>query len=124
MDIIIGVVSLLIVATKFLDCYTTARGVRGVEQEVVPFAALLMKKIGVQTTIWGIFGLSVLLVIFAVILLFGPPAGSLYRWAYVILGTGIAVIQFAVAHTNHTKRFNAVTRTILKTYRGLRRIRF
>ena len=124
MNTAIWAVSFLIIATKFLDCYTTAKQIRSIAQEQNPLAGFLMKKFGVRTAIWTIFVLSILIVFTAVSLLDQFGDGPLYKWAYIIIGLWIAITQFAVAHTNHTKRLNLFTKALLKVFKMLRNIRF
>lgn len=118
MEYAVWIVSLLIIASKFADCYTTATQITHLQQERNPLARWLMKKVGIYTTIWGIFGLAVVNVAVAVWLLnqiaAQEPAYYLY---YIVLGSFVAYAQFAVAHTNQTKKLNCITRLLLKIYR-------
>ena len=124
MNTAIWAVSFLIIATKFLDCYTTAKQIRSIAQEQNPLPGFLMRKFGARTAIWTIFVLSILIVFASVSMLGQLGDGHLHKWFYIIIGLLIAAAQFAVAHSNHTKRVNPFTKALLKVFKMLRGMRF
>lgn len=113
MTTIVYIISAFIIISKFLDCYTTSSQITAITQEKNPIASKIMERIGIQTTIWGFFGLSALIVSISVWSIFRFYDTLLYKSLYVILGLFISLIQFAVAHTNQTKRLNRITRFLL-----------
>ncbi|HMY43749.1 MAG TPA: hypothetical protein PLJ37_11500 [Chitinophagales bacterium] len=113
MTAIIYIVSFLVVMSKFLDCYTTSSQITSVEQERNPLARKIMNRYGIHTTIWGIFGLTIIIVGISIWLLFNFYNTTLYKVFYIVLGLIVALTQFAVAHTNKTKRLNIFTRFLL-----------
>lgn len=113
MTTIVYIISAFIITSKFLDCYTTSSQIAAITQEKNPIASKIMERIGIQTTIWGFFGLSALIVSISVWSIFRFYDTLLYKSLYVILGLFISLIQFAVAHTNQTKRLNIITRFLL-----------
>ena len=120
MNLVIWFVSILIIGSKFLDCYTTSTQITSLRQEKNPRARKMMQRFGIQTTIWTVFGLTILIVVLSVWLLFSCFNALFYQVIYVILGIVISWMQLAVAHSNHTKRLNAFTRYLSKKYSKLK----
>ncbi len=116
MNLLVWIISFLIIATKFLDCYTTAIQITSPEQEHNPLARRLMRRFGTQTTIWTIFAYSILIVAVAVWMLFDFFDTAIYKLLYICCGAIIILTQFAVAHTNYTKRLNCFTRLLNNRY--------
>lgn len=110
---IIYIISALIIISKYLDCYTTSSQITSVTQERNPLARKIMKRLGVHTTIWVIFGLTIIIVGISIWLLFSFYDTTFYKVLFIALGLFVALTQFAVAHTNKTKRLNMFTRFLL-----------
>ncbi len=118
MTVVIYIISASIIISKFLDCYTTTSQITSVSQERNPLARKVMKRFGIHTTIWGIFGLTIIIVGISIWLLFRFYDTTFYKVFYIALGLLVTLTQFAVAHTNKTKRLNKFTRFLLtKMYR-------
>lgn len=115
-DIFVWLSSLLVVVTKFLDCYTTDKGIRIIDQERNPLARKLMQRFGMRFTIWGIFLFTVLLVIAALYMLYGDDPSKLYKLAYIVVALFTSGAQAAVAHTNATGRLNVFTRFLMRRW--------
>lgn len=113
MTAVIYIISTLIIASKFLDCYTTSTQITTVAEERNPLARKAMKQFGVKTTIWIIFGLTILIVGVSIWLLFSFYDATFYKVIFIAIGLFVALTQFAVAHTNKTKRLNMFTRFLL-----------
>ncbi len=116
MNICIYIVSFLIILSKYLDCYTTSIQITAISQERNPLARRIMKRFGVRTTIWGIFVLSIIIVSISVWFLFSYYNTTIYKTLFILIGLLVSIAQFAVAHTNKTKRLNIFTRLLLKVY--------
>jgi len=116
MKICIYIVSFLIILSKYLDCYTTSIQIKSISQERNPLAKRIMKHFGVHTTIWVIFVLSIIIVSVSVWLLFTYYDSTIYKTLFIIIGLLVSIAQFAVAHTNKTKRLNIFTKLLLKVY--------
>ncbi len=118
MDIFVIIVSILIIVSKYLDCWTTSTQISNPNQERNPIAKSLFKRFGVQKIIWIIFSLTILVVGINLWFLYTIYNTNLYKSFYLIFGLIITISQFAVAHSNKTKKSNFVTR-ILTKYTGL-----
>lgn len=116
MNCLIWIISFLLIGSKFLDCYTTSTQITSLRQERNPKARKMMELLGIQPAIWIMFGLTILIVGISVWLLFTSLNTTFYKVIFLMLGTVIAWMQLAVAHSNHTKRLNAFTRYLLKRY--------
>jgi hypothetical protein len=116
MNFLLLVVSCLIILSKFFDCYTTACQIRQIHQERNPIAQKIMQKIGIQSTIWLIFIVTILIVATSHILLLYCYSSIILKLFYVLLGLFIATVQFSVAYTNSTKRLNFITKNLMKIY--------
>lgn len=107
--------AVLLLATKWLDCRTTARRIRRPEDELNPWVRRWMARREIRPAIWGVFALAA-----AIIGISGVGAvGSGSAWAcatYAALGLPIAVIQGAVARANATGRPNFVTHAVARLY--------
>lgn len=110
------ITAILLIATKFLDSYTTDLRLKNIVQERNRFARLLMSKIGVRATIYGIWVLSIMIVAitFEIVIRIDTV---LYSVSFIALGLSISIIQFMVAHHNYTGKTNFVTKLLLKIYR-------
>ena len=124
------VVSLLLIVTKFLDCYSTVVRLKLPEEEINPFARAVMMRMGKTATVWVVF--AIVLIIVSIVGGFvykltgtlgshaeGSILGAMIVWGYLFHGLGMAGIHTAVAHTNWTGRFNVITRVLARTYQGL-----
>ena len=116
MNMAVWIVAGLIIGSKFLDCLTTSMKITSINQEQNPIARKFMHCMGVQSTIWLIFGLSIIIVGISIWLLFNFYNSFMYKIGFICFGACIAIIQFAVAHTNYTRRLNVITRFLMKRY--------
>lgn len=116
MIIILFTFSALIILTKFADCYTTATQInRNHEFERNPLARFLMKRFGIQSTIWIIFVITILISIISLISVI--EANSLvYEIIFIVIAFMLSVVQFFVALHNHTKSQNFMTKILYKIY--------
>lgn len=116
MNLAIFIVSLFVIVSKFLDCYTTSIQITSISQERNPIARKMMRKFGVQTTIWAIFFLSITIVSISVLILFVYFNTIAFKILFIVSSLIISIFQFAVAYTNKTKRLNIFTKLLLRMY--------
>jgi energy-converting hydrogenase Eha subunit E len=114
MDALVWIVSFLIIISKFLDCYTTSTRITSLSEEQNPIARKIMKRLGTRLAIWMIFGISIVIVGFSLWVLFVFYNTTLHKILFVLVGAFVALIQFAVSHTNYTRRTNIFTECILR----------
>ena len=113
LDILIAIVSILIIFSKFLDCQTTARRITNPMQEQNPITRGLMLRFGTMNIIWAIFIISILNVLFSLWLVFGVYTSNFHKLTFIIGGMFVSLVQFAVAHTNKTMELNLITKFLL-----------
>lgn len=116
MTIVLIFFSALIVLTKFADCYTTANQISSnSEFERNPLARFLMKRFGIQSTIWIIFAVTIIITIVSLVSVL--ESGSLfYEIVFIIIAAIVSVVQFFVALHNYTKNQNFLTKILYKLY--------
>ena len=104
----------LVVATKAADCWSTQRYVRNAQTETNPVGKFLMHKLGFTTAIWAIFSF---VVAWVAALAATSLAGSwpVSAW-FMLLSLWVSIMQVAVAWTNTTGRWNALTRWVLRMH--------
>lgn len=74
-----------------------------------------MRHFGIRTVIWGVFGLSAVIVGVSLAIVY-VVRSPLYNWLFIGFGLCIALAQFAVAHTNRTGRLNHFTKVLQRMY--------
>ena len=114
LDILIAIVSVLIIVSKFVDCQTTARQIKNPMQEQNPITRKLMLRFGTMKVIWSIFIISILIVLLSLWLIFGFYTSNFHKLTYIIGGMFVSLVQFAVAHTNKTMKLNLITKFLLR----------
>ena len=114
LDILIAIVSVLIIVSKFVDCQTTARQIKNPMQEQNPITRKLMLRFGTMKVIWSIFIISILIVLLSLWLIFGFYTSIFHKLTYIIGGMFVSIVQFAVAYTNKTMKLNLITKFLLR----------
>lgn len=110
--------STLIIITKFADCCTTSKHIgdnSGIERN--PLARFLMKKFGIQNTIWIIFFLTVLIVVVSLIYVLEYDS-MVYDIIFIVFATIVSVAQLFVAMNNHTGKQNFLTKVLHRIIGG------
>ncbi len=104
---LVYVTSLALIASKFGDCYTTATAIAraggSTRDEHNGIARAAMNKYGTNHTIWGVFALVVVVVVYAT---YAVCAGAghdrtIASGGYIAVGGFVATVQFAVAYSNY-----------------------
>jgi hypothetical protein len=113
LNILIAIVSILIIFSKFLDCQTTARRITNPMQEQNPITRGLMLRFGTMNVIWAIFIISILIVMLSLWLVFGVYTSNFHKLTFIIGGIFVSLVQFAVAQTNKTMELNLITKFLL-----------
>lgn len=116
-DIAIWIVSFLLIFSKFLDCYTTSTQITDLRYERNPLAKRMMKAFGIQKAVWLNFLLAVIVVGISILFVYSVDEILVFKFVYIILGTIIVIVQFAVAYTNKTRCLNFVTKVLSKVYK-------
>jgi len=114
MIILLIIISFLIIISKFFDCYTTLVRITHYTQEKNLLARRLMKKYGIKQVIISIFIINLIIVGISLYLMLFIYNTLFWQIIYIIISLVISILQFAVSHTNHTRKLNIFTKWIMK----------
>jgi len=109
-----------LIFSKLLDCMTTLEWVTP-HSETNPIAAPLMRKYGMQPTVWAVFAICCALDFTWALLAYrsGSPA---LQGLFIVWAALVSIGRTSVAHTNATGRFGPIERAVLHTYKSAPRI--
>lgn len=114
MDLIVLLVSLDIIASKFLDCYTTTIGVQNIHLERKSLSRKIMEMMGMKYSIWLNFLLTILMVNIFVFLLYNSFSATSYQLLFIFTGLFMTAVNLGAAHSNYFGKKNFITETLLK----------
>ena len=112
LNVIIWLVIVGLIISKFCDCYTTYYYVSK-ESETNPIGKMLMNKYGAEKVSIGIFVLSIIIIIVTAYPAMIDDGYLFYKIGFNLTGILTIICQFGVAYTNKTGKFNVVTIAIL-----------
>lgn len=115
MQIAVYFTMLLLMITKLMDVFTTLVRIKSPNQEKNPAARYVIKRFGTATTVWGVFALSLLIIVPTGI--FALRMSEYYKIMYTLLGFLISIIQLEVARSNWTGNLNPVAVRVDAIYR-------
>ena len=133
LQIAVVLVSVILVGTKALDCWSTHLFVVEPSVETNPIARGAMTRFGRRFTIWMVFVAVVLIVAIvggAALRIAGELAAQpeseaskhFYVWGYLLLGSVISGFQAAVAATNRSGDSNRMSETVRALHERLTRM--
>ena len=108
------IVSVAIIITKFFDCITTQRKIRGIGMELNPIARVMMQRIGIKETIWLIFAVTIIITILCQVWIQIQTESILWDYCYIVTGTFTAIVQGATALNNHQGKANMITKKLFR----------
>ena len=108
------IVSAAIIITKYFDCITTQRKIKGIGMEMNPIARLMMQRIGIKVTIWLIFGITIITTILCQLWIQLKTESILWDYGYILTGSITATVQAATALNNHQGKSNMITKQLFK----------
>ena len=111
------IVSAAIIITKYFDCITTQRKIRGIGMEMNPIARVMMQRIGIKGTIWLIFVITIITAILCQLWIQFKTESILWDYGYILTGSITATVQAATALNNHQGRPNFVTKQLFHLLR-------
>lgn len=106
-------VSFFLIISKFLDCLSTSIRIGSVEHEQNRFARKTMELLGIQTTIWLVFLLSILIVVVSTFYVLNRYS-LLFSLSFIVLGIFIGIVQLAVARNNYFRKQNLITKFLFR----------
>ena len=108
------IVSAAIIITKYFDCITTQRKIKGIGMEMNPIARVMMQRIGIKVTIWLIFWITIIITILCQLWIQLKTESILWDYGYILTGSITATVQAATALNNHQGRPNIVTKQLFR----------
>ena len=108
------IVSAAIIITKYFDCITTQRKIRGIGMEMNPIARVLMQRIGIKGTIWMIFVITIITTILCQLWIQLKTESILWDYGYILTGSITVTVQAATALNNHQGRPNMITKQLFR----------
>ena len=106
------IVSAAIIITKYFDCITTQRKIKGIGMEMNPIARVMMHRIGIKETIWLIFGITIITTILCQLWIQLKTESLLWDYGYILTGSITATVQAATALNNHQGKANMITKQL------------
>ena len=108
------IVSAAIIITKYFDCITTQRKIKGIGMEMNPIARVMMQRIGIKGTIWLIFGITIITTILCQLWIQLKTESILWDYGYILTGSITATVQAATGLNNHQGKANMITKQLFK----------
>ena len=108
------IVSAAIIITKYFDCITTQRKIRGIGMEMNPIARVMMQRIGIKGTIWLIFAITIIITILCQVWIQLTTESILWDYCYILMGTFTVIVQGATASNNHFGRPNLIIKSMFR----------
>lgn len=106
--------AILIVLTKFLDCWTTSRMMAHPQMEQNRWARKWMLKYGKEKVIWGVFAATVLITGISFWVVWGETVEIAYQLIFLVMAAVISTTQFFVALANYRRKQNWVTKLLMR----------
>ena len=108
------IISAAIIITKYFDCITTQRKIRGIGMEMNPIARLMMQRIGIKGTIWLIFAVTIVITVLCQVWIQLKTESIFWDYFYILMGTFTAIVQGATALNNQQGKANLITKTMFR----------
>lgn len=114
MDIIIALISVDIIMSKFLDCYIKSNRFESNHEERNPVYRRILSVLGVDNNIWLSFLLTVLTVGVGVHLLNTFYSSTPFQLLFIFTGLFSTVLNLGSAHSAYFGRTNLITKKLLR----------
>lgn len=112
MDLLIVLISIEIVASKFLDAYIKNYRLEPDQPLRQGFFGKLLRISGIENDIWLSFFFTVFLVVSALSMLNIFTAVS-FQWLYIVMGLFTTILNLGEAHSTYFGRENFITENLL-----------
>ena len=108
------IISAAIIITKYFDCITTQRKIKGLGMEMNPIARVMMQRIGIKETIWLIFAATIVITTLCQVWIQLKTESIFWNYCYILMGTFTVIVQGATASNNHLGRPNMITKQLFR----------
>lgn len=121
MSLILIISTIIVVASKIPDFFTTLMKIKVIDDERNPLARVCMRKLGITNGLFFIFGVYLMI---AGAMVYTCYLADSFWWELQLIVSAIiiGVFNVAVAHYNWYRRHNYFTRLIMKMDPGFYRL--
>lgn len=114
MDLLIALIAIEIIASKFLLSYISAYRPEGPYEEKNPVLRWLLNRLRISHDEWLSFFCTILLVGVAVFLLNSFYNAAPFQFLFVFTGFFTTILNLGAAHSSYFQRTNFITRRLLR----------
>ena len=114
MELLIALISIEIIASKFLASYISSYRPEGPYEEKNPLLRLLLDKLKVAHDEWLSFFCTILAVGTSLYLLNTFYTGPAYHFLFIFTGFYTTILNLGAAHSSYFRRTNFITRRLLR----------
>lgn len=114
MDLLIALIAVEIIASKFLVSYISTYRPEGPYEEKNPLLRWLLDRFNINHDLWLSFFCTIMLVGIAVFLLNSFYKAAPFHYLFIFSGLFITVLNLGAAHSSYFQRTNFITRRLLR----------
>lgn len=114
MELLIALVSVEIIASKFLASYISSYRLDGPYEEKNPLLRLLLDKLKIAHDEWLSFFFTILAVGTSLYLINTFYTGAAYQFLFLFAGFYTTILNLGAAHSSYFRRTNFITRRLLR----------
>lgn len=114
MDLVITLIAIEIIASKFLVSYISTYRPEGPYEEKNPFLRFLLNRLNVVHDEWLSFFCTILLVGVSIFLLNSFYNSFSFQMLFVLTGVYTTILNLGAAHSSYFRKTNFITRRLLK----------
>lgn len=114
MDLVIALIAIEIIASKFLVSYISFYRSEGAYEEKNPVLKWLLNRFRINHDQWLSFFCTILLVGLTLFLLNSLSNPTAYQFLFVFTGFFTTILNLGAAHSSYFQRTNFITRRLLR----------
>ncbi|WP_029037383.1 hypothetical protein [Salinimicrobium xinjiangense] len=114
MDLLIVLIALEIIASKFLVSYISFYRQEGAYEEKNPLLKWFLNRLHIKHDEWLSFFCSILLVGLAVFILNSFYNAVAYQYLFIFSGLFTTILNLGAAHSSYFQKTNFITRRLLR----------
>lgn len=114
MELLIALISVEIIASKFLASFISSYRPEGPFEEKNPLLRFILDRLKIDHDEWLSFFCTILVVITSLYLLNSFYTGPAYGFLFVFAGFYTTILNLGAAHSSYFRRTNFITRRLLR----------
>ena len=115
MDLIIALISIDVIASKFLDVYITSNRTETIQRRQNPILKIILEKAKIEHDNWLSFFCCVFVVGTAVYLLNSYFTATSFQLLYIFTGLFTTTLNLGSAHSSYFGKKNFISRKLLRS---------